>query len=156
MNVTATLFGQMATFAVLIWFVNRYLWGPVTQAMQTRTKRIADGLAAAERGAHELESAKKRSAEDIRKARQEAAEIISAAHKQAGEIVEASKADAKIEGQRQLDAAKAEIELEKSRAREQLREEVVNLAILSAEKVLAREIDVAAHNEFINQMIKQL
>jgi len=156
MNVTATLFGQMATFAVLVWFVHRYLWGPVTQAMETRTKRIADGLAAAERSTHELESAKKRSAEELRKARQAAADIIAAAQKQANQIVEDAKDEARTEGQRQLEAAKAEIELEKSRAREQLRGEVVSLAIVSAEKVLAREIDVTAHNDFIAQMIQQL
>jgi len=156
MNVTATLFGQMATFAVLVWFVHRYLWGPVTQAMEARTKRIADGLAAAERGTHELESAKKRSAEELRKARQEAADIIAVAHKQANGIVEDAKDEARTEGQRQLEAAKAEIELEKSRAREQLRGEVVSLAIVSAEKVLAREIDVTAHNDFIAKMIQQL
>ncbi|OQW91916.1 MAG: F0F1 ATP synthase subunit B [Beggiatoa sp. IS2] len=156
MNVTATLFGQMATFAVLVWFVHRYLWGPVTQAMEARTRRIADGLAAAERGTHELESAKKRSAEELRKARQDAGEIIATAHKQAGEVVEEAKEEARTEGQRQLEAAKAEIELEKSRAREQLRGEVVSLAMVSAEKVLAREIDVTAHNDFIAKMIQQL
>lgn len=156
MNVTATLFGQVATFAVLVWFVMRYLWGPVTQAMEARTKRIADGLAAAERGAHELESAKKRSAEELHQARQEAADILSTAHKQANEIIEEAKEEARTEGQRQLEAAKAEIELEKSRAREQLREEVVSLAIVSAEKVLAREIDVTVHNDFITQMVQKL
>lgn len=156
MNVTATLFGQMATFAVLVWFVHRYLWGPVTQVMEARTRRIADGLAAAERGTHELESAKKRSTEELRKARHDAADIIAAAHKQAAEIIEDAKDEARTEGQRQLEAAKAEIELEKSRAREQLREEVVSLAMVSAEKVLAREIDVTAHNDFLAKMIQQL
>jgi len=155
-NVTATLFGQFLTFAVLVWFVNRYLWGPVTQTLQSRTAKIADGLAAGERGKHELELAQQRSAKDLRVSKQQSAEIIAAAHKQATEIIEAAKEEARVEGQRQLDAAKAEIDQEKSRAKEQLREEVIGIALLAAEKILSREINAAAHGEFIEKMIKTL
>lgn len=156
MNVTATLFGQMFTFLVLVWFVNQFLWGPMTKMMQERKARIADGLAAGERGKHELELAKKKAADDIRDAKRQAADILAGAKKQATENIEESKEQARIEGQKQLDAAKAEIEQERSRAREQLREEVVTLATVMAEKVLAREIDASAHSDFVKQEMQKI
>jgi F-type H+-transporting ATPase subunit b len=155
-NVTATLFGQIGTFIVLVWFINRYLWEPMTKMMQDRATRIADGLAAAERGKHELELAGQRAAERLRNAKQEAADIIALANKRANEIVDEAKEKARLEGQRQLDAAKAEIELEVNRAKEHLREQAVGLAILTAEKILEREISPATHGEFIGNMIKKL
>jgi len=156
MNVTATLFGQIATFAVLVWFVSRYLWEPMTKMLQARTARIADGLAAAERGKHELELAENRATERLRNAKQESADIIIAANKRATEIVEEAKEKARTEGQRQLDTAKAEIDLELNRAKEHLREHTVTLALNMAEKILAREISPATHGEFIAKMMKQL
>lgn len=156
MNITATIFGQLLTFGVLVWFVMRYLWEPMTQMMQDRTKRIEEGLSAGERGKHELELSQQKAADNLRKAKQDAAEIIASANKQASEIVEEAKNDARAEGQRQLHAAQAEIEQEKSRAKEQLREEVASLALACAEKVLAREVSADAHGEFIDQMIKEL
>lgn len=156
MNLTATLLGQMGTFAVLVWFVSRYLWGPMTTMLADRNKRIADGLAAADRGKHELELANQRGAETLRKAKQDAAEIVASANKQASQIVEEARNDARQEGQRQLEAAQAEIEQEKKRAQEQLHEQVVGLAISCAEKVLEREVNATNHADFIQQMIKKL
>lgn len=146
----------MLTLAVLVWFINQFMWGPVTKAMQARTQRIADGLSAAERGKHELELSQQRAAKDIREAKQQAAEIIANANKQSTEIVEASKEEGRMEGKRQLDAAKAEIDQEKSRAKEQLREEVMVLAIAVAEKVLAREINASVHADFVQDMLKKI
>ncbi|MEE8514906.1 MAG: F0F1 ATP synthase subunit B, partial [Gammaproteobacteria bacterium] len=89
----ATLVGQLMTFAVLVWFINRFLWDPITGMLENRTKRIADGLAAAEKGRHELELAEKRAVEYIKKAKEQANEIISQAQKRASEIVEEAKED---------------------------------------------------------------
>ncbi|MDY6993995.1 MAG: F0F1 ATP synthase subunit B [Pseudomonadota bacterium] len=156
MSITITLFGQILTFLVLVLFVWRFLWGPVTQTMAERQKRIANGLAAAERGKHELELAEHHATDRLRSAKQDAADIIAAANKRADEIIEEAKEKARQEGQRQLDAAQAEIELETNRAREHLREQVLSLAVAIAEKVLSREIDATAHNEFVEKMIKEL
>lgn len=156
MNVTATLLGQMATFAVLVWFVNRYLWHPMITMLEARSKRISDGLAAAERGKHELELAEQDSAKRLRQAKQDAADIINAANKRANEIVEESKEKARREGQRQLEAAKAEIEQEMNRAQEHIREQVLTLSIKCAEKVLRREVSTKAHSEFIEKMITEI
>lgn len=156
MSITITLFGQILTFIVLVWFITKFLWNPIIQMMEQRTKRIADGLAAAERGEHEKELAEKRATERLREAKQDAMEIVAAAHKQANQIIEDSKQKARIEGERQLELARAEIEQESHRAKENLREQVVNLALAGAEKILEREIDAAAHDEFLNKMVKAL
>ena len=156
MDVNATLFGQMLTFIVLVWFVKRYLWGPLTNVMEERQKRIADGLAAGERGLHNQELAQNRAKETLRNARAEAADIVSHAQKRAGEIVEESKTEAKDEGGRLITAAKAEIEQETNRAREQLRQRVADLAVAGAEKILGREIDQQAHKSILDRLAQQV
>lgn len=156
MNVNATIIGQLITFWILIWFVMKYVWGPITSMMDARSKRIADGLAAGERGKHELELASKRGAEVLHEAKQKASEIIAQAEKRASEIVEAGKADAKTEGDRLLAGAKAEIEQEVHRAKEGLRQQVADLAVAGAEKILRREVDAKAHAELLTSIKNEL
>jgi len=155
-SITITLFGQILTFMVLVFFVQKFLWGPVTTMMANRTQRIADGLAAAERGKHELHLAEQRALDRLREAKQDAADIISSANKRADEIVEEAKERARLEGQRQLEAAKAEITQEANRAREHLREQTIGLALACAEKILAKEIDAQTHHEFLEKMVREL
>ena len=156
MNVTATLIGQMITFGVLVWFINRFLWEPMTRMMEDRKKRIADGLAAAERGRHEQEMAESKAKDTLKEAKQQAAEIISQAQKRATEIVDEAKGDARKEGARLLEAARAEIDQEVNRAKEQLRSEVAKLAVSGAEKVIAREIDAKAHAALLDELVAQI
>lgn len=156
MNVNATIIGQLITFWILIWFVMKYVWGPITSMMDARSKRIADGLAAGERGKHELELASRRGAEVLHEAKQKASEIIAQAEKRASEIVEAGKADAKTEGDRLLAGAKAEIEQEVHRAKEGLRQQVADLAVAGAEKILRREVDAKAHAELLTSIKNEL
>ncbi len=124
--------------------------------MADRTKRIADGLAAAERSGHELELAKDRSAELLREAKRKAADIIGAANKRSTEIVEEAKDQGRAEGQRQIDAAGAEIIHETNHAKEELRKQFVQLTLASAAKILEREINPEVHGEFLGKMIKRL
>lgn len=156
MNVNATIIGQLITFWILIWFVMKFVWGPITSMMEARTKRIADGLAAGERGKHELELAAKRGAEVLSEAKHRAAEIIVQAEKRASEIVEEAKGDARTEGERLLAGAKAEIEQEVYRAKEGLRQQVADLAVAGAEKILRREIDAKAHAELLSSIKNEL
>jgi len=155
-SITVTLFGQMITFGILVVFVWRFLWGPMTTMMADRTKRIADGLAASERGKHDLEIAQQRAAQRLREAKQDAADIVNAANKRASEIIDEAKQQGRKEGQRQLDAAVAEIEQEINRAKGDLRRHFINLTLDTAKKVLGREVDAAAHNDILNEMIKKL
>lgn len=156
MNFTATLIAQIVTFAVLVWFVQRFLWGPMTNLMEQRKKRISEGLAAADRGKHEQELAKQRAKEILQEAKGKAGEIVNQAQKRSAEIVESAKEEARTEGQRLVTAAKAEIELEFSRAREQLREQVGQLVIAGAERVLRREVDAAAHRDIVDAITAKL
>lgn len=156
MNFNATLIGQMITFGLLVLFTMKYVWPPIVQAMQDRQKRIADGLAFAERSVREQELAKAKAAQMLKEAKQQAAEIINQAHKRANEAIEQSKLEARIEGDRQFVVAKAEIEQEVNRAREQLRSQVVSLAMAGASKVLKREVDEAANAALLDDLVAQL
>ncbi len=156
MNFNATLIGQMITFTLLVIFTMKYVWPPIMQAMQDRQKRIAEGLASAERGVREQELAKAKSAQKLKEAKQQAAEIIAQAQKRANEIVDQSKFEARDEGARQLAGAQAEIEQEMNRAREQLRNQIVGIAVAGAEKVLTTEVDEKAHAKMLDDLVSQL
>jgi F-type H+-transporting ATPase subunit b len=155
-NVTATLFGQIGTFIVLVAFVRYVLWDPMTRMMEDRQKRIADGLAAAEKGRHDQERAEQRAKEVIHEAREQAAEVIAQAQKRASEIIEEAKTDARAEGDRIQAAAHAEIQQEINRAKESLRAQVASLAVAGAEKILQKEINAQAHTAMLGKLIAQL
>ena len=156
MNINANLIGQFITFFVFVWFCMKFVWPPIMQALHARQKRIADGLAAAERGVHEQELAEKRAKDLLVEAKGQSVEIINLAQKRASEIVEEAKGDARAEGERLLTAARAEIEQEVNRAKEQLRAQVAIIVITGAEKVLGREIDAQAHAGMLNELAGQI
>ena len=156
MNINATLIGQTIMFALFVWFCMKFVWPPIMAALDARNKRIADGLAAAERGKNDLALAAKRSAELLREAKEKVSEIIALGDKRASEIVEEAKAQAKIEGDRIITAAKAEVEQEVFRAKEQLRTQVSAIALAGAGKILGREIDAKAHNDLIDKLVAEI
>jgi F-type H+-transporting ATPase subunit b len=155
-NINATLLGQAITFAILIWFTMKFVWPPLLKAMEDRAKTIADGLASAERGKHDLELAEKRAAEILHHAKEKAAEIITAGEKRSIEIIEEAKNNAKAEGDRILAGAKAEIDQEVFRAKEQLRTQVSAVALAGAGKILGREIDAKAHNDLLDKLVAEI
>jgi F-type H+-transporting ATPase subunit b len=156
MNINLTLFGQSITFIVFVWFCMKFVWPPIMGALQERQKRIADGLAAAERGQHEQELAEKAAAEKLHEAKAQAGEIIAHAQKRASEIVDEAKGDARTEGERLLAAAQSEIEQEVNRAKETLRQQVAGIAVAGASKVLEREIDESAHGDILDKLVAEI
>lgn len=156
MNINATLIGQTIMFALFVWFCMKFVWPPIMAALDARNKRIANGLAAAERGKNDLALAAKRSTELLREAKEKVAELIALGDKRASEIVEEAKAQAKIEGERIVTAAKAEIEQEVFRAKEQLRTQVSAIALAGASKILGREIDAKAHNDLLDKLVAEI
>jgi F-type H+-transporting ATPase subunit b len=156
MNINLTLFSQALTFAILIWFTVKFVWPPLLAAMESRQKTIADGLADAERAKHDLEMAAKRSADILREAKEKAGEIVASGEKRYSEIVEQAKEQAKVEGDRIIAGAKAEIDQEVFRAREQLRTQVSAIALAGAGKILGREIDAKAHNDLLDKLVAEL
>lgn len=141
MNLNATIIGQMIAFALFVAFCMKYVWPPIMAALEERNKKIADGLAAAERGRHEQELAEKRAQQVIHEAKDQANEVISQAQRRGNEIVDEAKDSARTEGDRILTSAKAEIEQEANRAKDELRSQVGSVALAGAAKILSREID---------------
>jgi len=156
MNINATLIGQFIAFFVFVWFVMKYVWPPLINVLNERKKTIAEGLASAERGKHQQELAEKHAAEALHDAKDRASEIIAKAEKRANEIIEEAKNAARSEGERIKAAANAEIEQEANRAREQLRGQVVSLAVAGAGKVLKRELDAKTHDDLLKDLVAQL
>lgn len=156
MDINVTLIAQMAAFAMLVWFIHRVLMNPLVAMLSQRQKRIADGLAAGERGKHELELASRRAVENLHEAKQKAAEIIAQADKRAAQLVEEAKAAAKLEAERMIAGAQASIAQETVRAREALRGQVAGLAVAGAEKILRREIDARAHAGLLDAIKNEL
>ena len=156
MGINATLFGQMITFLVFIFFTMKFVWPPIKQAMDEREKRIADGLASAERSQHELELAKERAAEHIREAKAQAGDIIEKANRQGAAIVDEARTEARAVGEREQAAAQARIEQEIGQAKAQLRQEVSDLAILGASRILEREVDAKAHQQMLDELAEQV
>lgn len=156
MSINLTLIGQMITFTLLVWFTEKYVWSYLYNVLEERKKKIADGLAAAEKGQEEIKLAEKKATTLLKEAKTQSAEIISSAQKRANELVEESKLQAQKEGERLLAAAKAQIEQETLQARENLRKEVSALALRAAEQILKEEIDKAKHQTLLNKTAEQL
>ena len=156
MNINATLIGQGIAFFLFVVFCMKYVWPPILHALEERKKKIADGLAAGEHGQREQALAEERAKELLRQAKAQAGEIITRADKRAAEIVEEAKDDAKVEGQRLLTAARAEIDQEVNRVKEGLRGQVVSIALAGAGKVLEREVDEATHAELLNKLAAEI
>lgn len=156
MSINATLIGQIITFTLLVWFTMKYVWPPLMQALEERKSKIAEGLAAAEKGQEEVKLAEKKAKKVLKEAKEQAAEIITMAQKRANEVVEESKENAKREGERMIQAAKAQVEQETQQAKESLRKEVSALALRAAEQILKEEIDKAKHKDIISKATEEL
>jgi F-type H+-transporting ATPase subunit b len=141
---------------VFVWFCMKFIWPPIMNAIEERQTKIADGLAAAERGQQSLDDAKSEAGKIVGDARKQATGILDQAHARANEIVAEGKAEGVKERERQLVAARAEMEQEVNRAREELRGQVSAIAVASAEKILRREIDGKAHEDILTRLAAEL
>ena len=156
MNINLTLLMQAAAFAAFIWFTAKFVWPPLMRAIDTRQKQIADGLAAGEQGRQSLASTEKRIADMMTEAKTRSSEIIAQGDKLKTETIDAAKAQAKEEADRILAGAKSEIEQEIMRAKEALRNQVADLAVAGAAKILKREVDAKAHADLLAAIRQQL
>ena len=156
MNINLTLIVQMLVFIVLIWFTMKFVWPLILGPMEERSKKIAQGLAAADRGEEALAKARDEAETIIRAARERASQIIDLANTQANELVEQAKGVATSDAQRIKVAAEQQTELETSRARESLRREVAQIAVQAASKLLEREIDPKAHADLLSKLATQI
>jgi len=155
-DINMTLLGQTIAMVVFVWFCMKFIWPPLLEAIEERQEKIAEGLAAADKGQESLEKAKAEAESIIDDARKQATSILDQANARANEIVADGKADGVKERDRQLAAAKAEIEQETNRAREELRGQVSAIAVASAEKILEREIDGKQHEDILGKLAAEL
>ena len=156
MDINLTLIGQSIAMIVFVWFCMKFIWPPILAALEERQAKIEEGLAAADKGRESLVKAQAEADVIVADARKQATGILDQAHARANEIVAEGKADGVKERERQLAAAKAEIEQEAHRAREELRGQVSAIAIASAEKILKREIDGKAHEDILGKLAQEL
>ena len=156
MDINLTLIGQTIAMIVFVWFCMKFIWPPILNAIEERQEQIAEGLAAAEKGQDKLVQAQAEAEEIVADARKQATSILDQAHARANEIVAEGKADGVKERERQLTAAKAEIEQEANKAREELRGQVSAIAVASAEKILKREIDEKAHEDILGKLAQEI
>lgn len=156
MDINLTLLGQTIAMIVFVWFTMKFIWPPIMNAIEERQTRIADGLAAAERGQESLDNAQSEAADIISEARSQATAILDQAHARANEIVAEGKADGVKEREKQLAAAQAELQQQMNRAREELRGQVSAIAVASAEKILKREIDPKTHEDILSKLAAEL
>jgi F-type H+-transporting ATPase subunit b len=155
-NINLTLIVQMLVFIVLIWFTMKFVWPMILTPMDERSRKIAAGLAAADKGQQDLAQARDNAEAIIREARERAGQIIDQAQHRANDLVEQAKGSATAEGARLVAAAQQQIELDTSRARESLRREVAQIAVSAASKLLEREIDPKAHADLLNKLAAQI
>ena len=156
MQINATLIGQAIAFLVLIWFTWKFVWPPLLNAIEARQKKIADGLAAADRGQADLEKAKSDALAIVREAHGKATQIVDQASRRANEMVEEAKGNAAAEGERIVTAARNEVATETARVRGELKSEVAKLAVAGATQVLGREVDAAAHAKLLDELAERI
>ncbi|CAM3885208.1 F0F1 ATP synthase subunit B [Vreelandella rituensis] len=156
MNINMTLIGQTIAFAIFVWFCTKYVWPPLSNALNERRKKIADGLDAASRASRDLEQAQEQAAQTLRDSKEQASQILEQANKRSAQIVEEARDQARAEGERIIAGTRAEIEQEINRAKEELRAQVSHLAIIGAERVLEASIDEKAHRKLLDELAAEL
>jgi len=156
MEINATLFGQLITFVVLVWFTLKYVWPPITKAMQERDNKIAAGIDAAERSQRELTMAGHKVMEMLREARQEATNIVNQAHQRAAALLEEGRESAQQESQQIVKRAEGQIASEVAQTREALRQQLAGLAVLGAEKILGRQLDAAGQAGLLDEFVAEI
>ena len=156
MSITSTLFVQIVVFAILVWFTMKFVWPPITAALDERAKKIADGLSAADKAKSELAVANKKVESQLSAARDDAAKRLADAERLALQLVEDAKSRASEEAAKIVAQAKAEADQESIKAREALREQVALLAVKGAESILKREVDANVHAELLTRLKTEL
>jgi F-type H+-transporting ATPase subunit b len=155
-SITGTLIVQMIVFLILVWFTMKFVWPPITTALDERAKKIADGLSAADKAKLELSNANKRVEQQLSAARDDAAKRLADAERLAQQMVEEAKGKATVEADKIIAAARAEAEQESVKARQVLRDQVAGLAVKGAEQILKREVNAGVHAELLSRLKAEL
>jgi F-type H+-transporting ATPase subunit b len=155
-SINSTFFAQLVVFAILVMFTMKFVWPPIATALDERARKIADGLAAADKAKSELSVANKRVEEELAKSRNESAVRLAEAERRAQAMIEEAKARATEEGSKIIAAAKVEAEQQTVKARETLREQVAALAVKGAEQILRKEVNAGVHADLLGRLKTEL
>lgn len=156
MDINLTLLGEVISFIIFSWFTLKFVWPPLMKVMEERRKHIADGIAAGEQGRKDLELAEHKSKDMLADAKTQASTIIEQAHQRANHIIEEAKQNARKEGERLLDIARGEIDLERNTARDQLMAQVTQIAVAGAEKILQREVTSSGNDQLVQEVLSEM
>jgi F-type H+-transporting ATPase subunit b len=156
LNINATLLGELIAFIFFVWFCMKFVWPPIMGAIEERQQKIADGLAASERGEKDLELAQAKATDQLKEAKTQAAEIIEQAKKRGTQIVDEETQRGHSEREKIIAQGYSEIEAERNRTKEELRKQVAALAVAGAEKILERQIDAAAQSDIVEKLVAEL
>jgi F-type H+-transporting ATPase subunit b len=155
-NLNATLLGELIAFAVFVLFCMKFVWPPLIGAIEARQQKIADGLAASDRAEQDLRLVQEKVKQQLAEAKTQASALIDQAKKREQQIIDEASVKAQSEREKILAQAKAEIDAERIKAREELRKQVAVLAVAGAEKILQRSIDAAAHSDILEKLVAEL
>ncbi|TVO67664.1 F0F1 ATP synthase subunit B [Denitromonas ohlonensis] len=156
MNLNATLIAQLVVFFILVVFTMKFVWPPIVKALDERAKKVADGLAAADKAKADLAHAEKKVVEEMRKARESAGDVRTSAEKQASTLIDEARAEAGRIIAAAREAAEGEAATAAQRAKEALRDQIAILALAGAEKILRKEVDAKAHAELLANLKQEL
>lgn len=156
MDINATLFGQTIAFIFFVWFCMKKVWPPLIGAIEERQQKIEEGLAASDQAEKDLQLARDKATAQLKEAKAQAAEIIEQAKKRATTLVDEETKRGHEEREKIIAQGHTEIEAERNRAKEDLRKQVATLAVVGAEKILAREINQDVHNDILDQLVTEL
>lgn len=156
MDINVTLIIQMLVFAAFVWFTMRFVWPPLSKAMEERQNKIADGLAAAERGRKELELAQHRIKEELKQAKAQAAEILEKANMRGAQLIDEAKLASKLEAEKQAKLAEEQLKQAVQRAKDELKNHLAQLVLEGTKKILGREIDDKTNHALVDNFIEEI
>ncbi|ENX3947121.1 TPA: F0F1 ATP synthase subunit B [Photobacterium damselae] len=156
MNLNATMLGQAISFVIFVWLCMKYIWPPLTELLDKRQREIAEGLIHTENAAKELELARANGDKLLNDAKKSASELVEQGNKRRSQIIDDAKAEAEAEKTRIIAQGQAELESERNRIRQELRREMSDLVIETAEKLINQNLDSAANRELVNKLIKDI
>jgi F-type H+-transporting ATPase subunit b len=146
----------IVTFLVLLTLLAKFAWRPLLDALDRRQEQIRKSLDDAQRARHELEQIQQESARILAAARTEAESIVARTRSDAERLREEIKQKARTEAANMVKNAERQIELETSRAVQQIRQEAVDLSVAIASKLIQRNLSKEDNERLINETIGQI
>ena len=142
-------------FFLLLFLIARYLYRPITQVLEARTQRIAEGLRAAEEAVKDREAAEKEYQERLAEARREGQALLDRIAKQGEDLRKQLEVKARAQADGLIAKARAEIQQERDKAVQDLRSQVADLALLAAGRIIGESLDAKKHRALIERAIEE-